>query len=327
MSLSWNVDNVATFTRYAGAVAVVRNYVCMAGGYLGPDAQAHTYTGAINTSDVGPMTNRTALPQVLARCHGASYNNRFYVFGGVNASGVEQNQVYYTPINTDGTTAGWGSSNVIPTGAAKQGFCLAQWQDKVYHISGNGTANVYRTTLTTGASAYTLMGALPQERRNACAVAYKNMLYVLGGTNSAGTPISQIQYAPIDPVTHNLGSFVDSGLNLAGGFPAYAGCFAIGNVIYHVGGATSSFTYSNDVKRVILSDAGIPLVCEDEGSTLSGEARGNFDNVVAYGNKFFVCSGERTASGGSSYFSFTTVTPKNIATQTSQGIIEGLGVF
>ena len=144
---------------------------------------------------VGTWTATTSLPAELGGHTSIASSGYMYVLGGM--SSTAQNSVRYAPINADGT---------IGDGPPLQALLMSAMTHRVvdngflYVIAGRVNLNDVQFALinTRGAvGPWTATTSFTTVRWLSASVAYNGYLYVIGGTNGAGSYLNDVQYAPI----------------------------------------------------------------------------------------------------------------------------------
>lgn len=149
----------------------------------------------------------------------ASGNGTLYVLGGLDASGLATNTVYFASLNADGTTGAWISTTALPD--FRYALGAAVFQGRIYvaggaDITATPTATVWSSPINADGTlgAWSVLPALPAAIAYHQLVTTGGLLYALGGTGSANVdPISNLQsanpsaavyYNPINPADGSL---------------------------------------------------------------------------------------------------------------------------
>ncbi|MCL4392958.1 hypothetical protein M1145_02360 [Patescibacteria group bacterium] len=165
-------------------------------------------TNLINFNTVAPNTivnapistagvqTTTSLLQATDRARAVEYNGYVYEIGGTVTSTVD-----YAHILPNGTLGPWNATTSLPAGIMNATSVV--YNGYVYEIGGdNGSAVVatidYAPINTNGTlGAWTSTTPLPTATQNATSVVYNGYVYEIGGSNSAGTDLSIVDYAHI----------------------------------------------------------------------------------------------------------------------------------
>jgi hypothetical protein len=201
-----------------GATSVTANgYVYEIGGWTGSRLTTVRYSKLNTDGSNSAWTSTTSLPVALAFASSVTANGYVYEMGGIANSGVVST-VYYAKLNTDGSVGTWvQSSNSLPS--VIDGSAAVVANGYVYMIGGNSAggpvATVYNAKLNADGSigAWTnLTGTpLPAVTNLATAVAANGYVYVMGGANGSGTPLSAVYSAQL-----NTGGTIGSWTTLSG---------------------------------------------------------------------------------------------------------------
>jgi len=216
----------AVATIGAGSTATI--YVYALGGNTASTSTASgkaANTAAVSFNQVDPATGAlslatwtqaTALPAARgfsAAVVATSFNSRvggngtIYVLGGLDATGAATSTVYEASLNADGSipaasAAGTWSTLVTPLPQALFAHGAVIFHGHIYVAGGNDTtgtpvAKVYSAPINADGTlgAWTTLADLPDKRAYHQFVTAAGNLYVLGGTNVAVDPISNVQSA------------------------------------------------------------------------------------------------------------------------------------
>ncbi len=143
-------------------------------------------------------TSTNSFPVGTSEHASVVYNGYVYVIGGQGGTGKE---VYYAPINADGTVGTWNTTTSLPamrqapTSVVYNGYVYVMggysgsYQSTVYYaqLNANGTVGTWNTTT-----------AMPGPRYRASSAVYNGFVYVLGGRSSASTYNSTVYYAQLN---------------------------------------------------------------------------------------------------------------------------------
>lgn len=211
-------------TRRAHHITLIHNgYVYVIGGCVSATwcsgGLGNVQRATINTNDgtIGSWSTTTSQLNV-ARQRGAGfvYQGRLYVMGGYTDAGWTNPSAsveYITPQSNGDLTGGWTLQNsALPTTWAE--FDVAVYDGYVYRAGGN-TGGSGKTDSTEKApinpngsiGAWTPEDSLSSQIRNNQVVAANGTLYALGGYHDVTGHSSTVEYAIIDPVTHEIGGW------------------------------------------------------------------------------------------------------------------------
>jgi N-acetylneuraminic acid mutarotase len=175
------------------------------------------------------------------------YNGYLYVIGGSTYSNFYSTEVYYAPLNPNGTLGSWSSTTSLPSGRVSHtsvvyngylyvigGYTFSGYSTEVYYapLNPNGTLGSWSSTTS-----------LPSGRRLHTSVVYNGYLYVIGGDTYSGYS-TEVYYAPLNP-NGTLGSW-SSTTSLPSGKVDHTSVVYNG-YLYVIGGNTSSTSYSTEV--------------------------------------------------------------------------------
>src|SRR5216684_6372317 len=168
-------------------------------------------TGALS---LATWTQATALPAARgfsAAVVATSFNSKvggngtIYVLGGLDATGAATSTIYEASLNADGTipaAGSWTALTATPLPQALFAHGAVIFHGHIYVAGGNdstGTpvAKVYSAPINADGTlgAWTTLADLPDKRAYHQFVTVAGNLYVLGGTNVAVDPISNVQSA------------------------------------------------------------------------------------------------------------------------------------
>lgn len=169
---------------------------------------------------------------------GGVYASYLYVAGGVTSSGTYRNDVYYAPINSDGTIGTWGTT--ISFNTPRDAFSMIAYNGMLYVVGGyDGSAKTDIQYAAVNASDGSLSGwnytSDVDRGMNARQVVAANGYIYFIGDEGSGT---QIKYASIN-ANGTIGALQGSANGLTAAHPHGAAVMASG-VIYVVGGCSLS---------------------------------------------------------------------------------------
>lgn len=204
------------------AVGNMRKSFTIYEGYLyvaGFSNSSTVYYAKLNTDgSVGAWSSTTALPDGRAVGLVLASNGFLYHIAGKNSGGVADNDVYYAPINSDGTIGAWGSTTVFPAagydhdGAASGGYLYVTGGE----MAGNSTSTVYYAKQEADGTiaAWNRATSLSASTNEHASVIYNGYLYVLGGFRNVGsTATSSVFYSPVNNGNSQRDTFWGLGLS------------------------------------------------------------------------------------------------------------------
>ena len=221
-----------------------------------------TSTVTLNGSNSGEIQpwrlSANALCAAISDTSVVTLNGFIYVIGGANASAVNVNTVCYAKINTDGSAGAWSTTTAFPTTFADASAVAANGY--VYVTGGNDGTNAQSTVYYAKANANGTLGSwssssnqLPAVRSRHSSATANGYLYVVAGTNTAGTVQSTVYYAKLNAdgstgawaATQSTNTAVaDASVAIANGY------------IYLVGGSDSGSTITTKVQSAQLNTDG-----------------------------------------------------------------------
>ena len=198
--------------------------------------------------------------------YGASVVHKGYVYiAGGQYNGTRYADVYYAPINTDGSLGSWTAST-YDLNISRYNLALVVYNGYIYAIAGQGAGSTryddyeYAKLSPSGgelASGWTdvTSGALTTGRGDFAATAYNGYMYVSGGVNSSNTQIRDVNYAQINS-NGTLGSWTNvSGSSCYTTARGGLQSFAYNGYLYILGG-TDGTNYLSDVQYIALNSNG-----------------------------------------------------------------------
>ena len=242
------------------------------GGYNGSTDVATVDYAALNSDGtVGSWTSTTSMPETVNQATSIAYNGYVYEIGGYNGTTAVSN-IYYAPINSDGTLGAWTETTSLPT--AVYGATSVEYNGYIYEIGGyNGAAAVSTVeyaqignngSLATQSSCpagWSLDSSrtwcynntsLPTAVYGATSVEYNGYIYEIGGYNGTSS-ISNVNYAPINS-NGTIGSWTAT-TSLTQPTNA-ATSVGYGGYIYEVGGSLNSTTGYSSVYYAPINSNG-----------------------------------------------------------------------
>lgn len=174
------------------------------------------YATILDGGQVSAWSTATQSPSTRRSATGFVANGRLYLLGGctnTSCSTADLSAQYVVPDSNGNITTAWTTQSSA-IGSKWIGVDVAYYDGYVYHAGGS-VADAY-TTATEMASVDTVTGAIgtwSTEDSISAGVVYNQTvanhgyLYALGGITSGGTLLNSVQYAQIDPVTHQISAW------------------------------------------------------------------------------------------------------------------------
>lgn len=125
-------------------------------------------------------------------------NGFIYLIGGLDGAGNGRSEVFFAPLNLDGTVGSWGTTKALPQPLSASGAII--FHGRIYVAGGNDAAgspvaSVYSAKIKADGSLedWQTLPALPEARAYHHLVTVADFLYVIGGDNAAVDPITNLQ--------------------------------------------------------------------------------------------------------------------------------------
>jgi hypothetical protein len=230
--------------------AAYNGYMYILGGQQASTGAVQTVLyGAIgSTGDIASMTSASSMGTARRNFGAAITNGYIYAVGGENASGLKQSGTEYAAINADGTLGTWGSSTALPND--NQGAFSA--------------------------------------RAGLSVVTYSGYIYAIGGVDSNGNTLQDIQYAQLNSSTGAIGSWANTIMLPLKSISRQV--FAANGYMYFLGNETTSTQISY---APISSNGVLGLLSDQPNAMTAAHAHGS----VAYYNGMFYDMGGCTITG------------------------------
>jgi hypothetical protein len=316
---AWSTTGAtALTTAKADAAALAYNgYLYSVGGCTGYTTGACTGSGQYS-SDVryasinsdGTLGSWSAATAQLATgtmlLQIAAYNGYMYVLGGrTNATGAVSTVLYGT-IGSTGDITTWNTGTAMDAGgvgSVRRNFGVAISNGYIYAAGGeNASGTKLSSTEYAALSAsdgsvgsWTNGTSLATTNQSTTArsgtglVAYAGNLYIVGGVDSGGNTLQDIQYAPLNSGTGAIGSWANTIEAPRGSISRQT--YAANGYMYFLGNETTS----TQVSYADISSNGTLGALHDQPNVLAGaHAHGS----VAYYNGILYLLGGCTLSSG-----------------------------
>jgi hypothetical protein len=250
---TWNPATNLTTATAKGATVTYNGYIYRLGG-----STTGAVGGAISTSYYAPLSANgtigtwnpaTNLPSTGTGIWGASavaYNGYLYEWGGTNSAGTMQPTVYYSQINSNGSLGTWVAAGNNPANASF-GNVGVVYNGYLYQIgdatssapAGAGTTSYFAPINANGTvGAWTATSTVTNARYLATATNGNGYVYLIGGTNTAGTTQTSIYYAELNS-SGGLGAFNTATTTLTTAVDGAAAIY-INNYLFVLGGSTNN---------------------------------------------------------------------------------------
>lgn len=307
----WHATTTLSSTRSMSGAIAYNNRLYIVGGLSGTGTGTAVttteYTDINPNGTLGGWTTGTALPAALQGHSVQTYNDWLYVLGGAGSyNGAPNNTVRYIKLAANGAmTGGWQtSSNSFTTARTSGGGNMTTvWGGYLYITGGCGTVNTngYCTSILGDSQVASInadgsidvwntIGDVTSQRSGASVVAWRNVIYHIGGCSSQNATTGDCNSAMLgtvslgeinqdgDASTVGQSSAPSSG-TCTGGTPTdcnIPGATYIGNMLaatvitngylYIIGGCTNNTcsTTSNDHIYAAISSTGVlsaPAAC------------------------------------------------------------------
>lgn len=249
---SWNsAATTLTGTRAYAGTATANGYVYVVGGNSTTTAQSTVYYAKINSDGTtGAWTTNTyALPVATAYTTATAQNGYLYVLGGSNSGGTEQTTVYFTRLNSDGSTGSWNTTTVLP--AARSNGSAVAVNGYMYYIGGQNSSDTAQNTTyyakinSDGTlDSWTTGSTITNARKSAQIATANGYIYVAGGVDNTGTYQTSVYYAALNAGTGTIGTFATT--SALPGTRAEGSALIANGYMYVIGGRDNS-TYQASV--------------------------------------------------------------------------------
>jgi parallel beta-helix repeat protein len=200
---SWNSTTPLPVATAGHASVVYGNYLYVIGGYYRRQYSGHTYYNYVwyapinSDGTISSWLQTTSLPTNKCFHTSVTYNGYIYVIGGYNGSDITD-EVWYAPINSDGTLGSWASTNSLPVKKAYHTCVLHN--GCIYVIGGGndiGTVWYAPVHLDGTIGSWEQTSSLLKGRASHTSVSYNGYVYAIGGYNYlADVYYNEVEYAP-----------------------------------------------------------------------------------------------------------------------------------
>lgn len=243
--------------RSSATSAVYGEDIYLIGGYTG-DVYSWTNGSTLNTVEAynlktNTWTKKASMPEAGGALTSVSYQNKIYVFGGLNNNirSMKTVQVYDPAANS------WLLKKPMPY--AINSSSAVVHNDKIYLVAGRHIDNNSNVSINTfweydpEQDTWTTQPNLLDTRGGGQAVSYDNKIFAIGGKNEAGSASKELKTVESFDFQTNTWSYEPS-LNIArGSFAA----LTYNRKIYVIGGSQST-TSNIPVKEIEIFESTLP---------------------------------------------------------------------
>ncbi len=206
---TWISTAPLTPARFAHSAVARGGRLYVFGGQVNGSSRTDDVQMAAISPDgtLGSWSATTGLPVARAGHVSVEANGYVYVLGGCCTTGAQVADVFYAPINPDGSLGTWASTTALPS--ARQTFAAVAHNGRVYAIAGNyGAGGINRQDVQVATvngngslGAWSALTQLPSpwtaHSAVAATVAGTDYLYVIGGGRSGEEPNGDVLVATI----------------------------------------------------------------------------------------------------------------------------------
>ncbi len=255
----------------------------------------------VNGGTLGPSwTSTTAFTTARVQSASVAYNGELYVIGGVSSAGTRLADVQFTGISDGGTLQNsWTTTTAFPT--ARSGHTAIAYNGFLYVIGGQSASAVLNDVQFAPINAdgtigtWTGTSSFTTARRAHTSVVYDGNLYVIGGLNSAGARLSDVQVASINSSNGTLGTWqtttaLPAGLSESAGV-AYSGC------LYMIGGIDNTGSPTGNLMAPINTDGTVGA-----WTATTSPATPTYEHTAVAVNGYVYVLGGTNSSGSASAF-------------------------
>ena len=201
----WHSTTSLPDCRAAPTSAIYNGYLYVVGGSFYSSFDNVWYAPINLDGTIGSWTSSTPLPQARNSHTSVIHNGYLYVIGGVygtQTSTVWCDNVWYAPMNSDGTIGSWASTTPLPE--PRGAHTSVVYDGSLYVIGGSADDGQHddvwyaQINLDGSLGSWTSTTPLPVEKSNHTSVLYNGYIYVIGGGGVGGPyDIRSVWYAPI----------------------------------------------------------------------------------------------------------------------------------
>lgn len=206
---SWVATTGMLGPQYRHALVAYNGYLYTLGGgvNLGTGSVDDVEYAPINADGtLGAWAQTSGFTSGVLDPTAVAYGGYLYIIGGsyFNGSVTSVNTVRYAPINADGTVGGWITTTGFAT--ARHSHTSIAHGGYLYVIAGRnnnsssplGTVEYAPINADGSIGTWAYTSTISVGRDEHATAFYNGYLYVFGGRSGASTPLSEVQYAPIN---------------------------------------------------------------------------------------------------------------------------------
>ncbi len=303
---AWNPTTSLPLGTYYATSVVYNGYIYEIGGNDGsgsPSVTVVDYAQVNSNGTLGAWTATTSLPTAASVATSVVYNGYIYEMGGNDSTGTVMANVYYAPVNANGTLGAWTATTSLPV-ATKLATSVV-YNGYIYEMGGNngtaGVTTVYYVPINSNGSlgAWITTTALPAAYASASGGVYNGYIYLITST---------AHYAPINS-DGTIGAWTAT--NGVGVSVTRATSAVLNGYVYELAG-TQNGTNVATVTSVAINPVGYLGVWT---ATTSLPAITAYATSVAYNGYLFEIGGQTTSTSP-----VTTVDSALICTTANSGI-------
>jgi hypothetical protein len=125
---------------------------------LGANGEPQLWHPSTGTKDYWYESTNT-LPALMMQFASVAYNNKLYIFGGINTAGTSLNNVYVADILPTGDIGAWSATGMQTLPTTRFGHSVQQYNDTFYLIGGNSGGTLQNTVYYSRITSTGTMGA------------------------------------------------------------------------------------------------------------------------------------------------------------------------
>ncbi len=291
---TWTATSSFTTARRAHTSVLYNGNLYIIGGLNSAGARlSDVQVASINNSNgtLGTWQTTTALPAGLSESAGVAYSGYLYMIGGIDNTGSPTGNLM-APINTNGTIGAW-TATTSPTTPTYEDTAVVD-NGYLYVLGGtnsSGSASAFMGYAPINANGtlgtWTATTSLTPARFEHASVAYNDKVYVIGGVNSAGTLLNDVQLASLN-VGGQMGDWVDPGTFTTSRFAQSS--VAYNGFLYILGGESTSAALNDVQVSSFVSGSGYPA---GFNTTTSFTTARFAHSSVAYNGFIYVIGGSQ----------------------------------
>jgi parallel beta-helix repeat protein len=175
---AWAITKPLPPSRQSFAAVAYGNYVYASGGNSGGTINFVKFASVKEDGSLNSWVATTPLPEPVQSHTMAAYDGFLYVM-------APNGHVYYAAINSNGTVGAWVLTAALPQ--PMSGYASFEHDGYLYLLDGNGQTIYQASIKDDGAlNPWQAAGSLPESAIGLRVGAYNNVVYAIGGYNSAG---------------------------------------------------------------------------------------------------------------------------------------------